>query len=177
MDFRFGLDAARDFRAWFVVLFGIVGARGCGLNAHYQKLANGDVRVECRGPLLPCLQPVADDCAEYGYDVLQAEERRETTGAPPEQQQFVRSEATVRCRKAKLLFGHDPNAPLASTSASAPALPAAPPRCVPGVSQACATPTCPGAQVCVADGTHFGACECAPSAAPSASSAPAPGTM
>jgi hypothetical protein len=171
MHLRIGLDSARDVRAWLVVSVA-VAAHGCGLNAHYQKLANGELRVECRGPLLACLQPAADACAEYGYEVVRAEERRVTTGAQPEQEQFVRSEAIVRCRKATPLLGHDPNAHVAS------AAPVAPPnatvaRCVPGASLACTTPTCSGAQVCAADGTHLGPCECAPSAAPSASNAPA----
>jgi hypothetical protein len=170
MDLRPGLDAARDVRAWCVLLFGLAAARGCGLDAHYQRLANGDLSVQCRGPLLPCLQPAADACAEYGYDVVHAEERRETTGAQPEQQQFVRSAATVRCRGAKPLMGSERSLPLASASPPAPAPSASVPRCVPGASLACATPTCSGAQVCAADGTRFGPCECAPAAAP----APAP---
>ena len=122
------------------------------------------------------LQPAADACAEHGYDVVHAEERRETTGGSPEQQQFVRSEATVRCRNANPLFhfGHDASAPLASSAAPAPPPPATVSRCVPGASLACATPTCSGAQICAADGTRFGPCECAPPAAPSAS---APDTM
>jgi hypothetical protein len=171
MDPRDGLDAAHDVRSWFVLVFGLVAAHGCGLSASYQKLANGDVRVECRGPLLPCLQPAADACADYGYDVVVAEERRVTTGSPPEQQQFVRSSATVRCRKAAPLVGGDPNVPPASSTASAPQPSPPAPRCVPGASQACATPTCTGAQVCVADGTRFGPCECPPAPVPSASSA------
>ncbi len=174
MDLRYGLHAARDARAWLVLAYGLAAARGCGLSASYQKLANGDVRVECRGPLLSCLQPAADACAEYGYDVVQAEERRVTTGSPPEEEQFVRSRATVRCRKSTPLVGRDSNVPLASSVAAAPAPSATAPRCVPGASQACATPTCSGAQICAADGTRFDPCECAPAPAPSASNTPAP---
>ncbi len=169
MNFRHGLEAPRDWRAWLVMLFAAGGARGCGLNASYQKLPNGDLRVACNGPLIPCLRPAADTCSDYGYDVVRAEERRETTGSPPEQQTFVRSEATVRCRQAKPLFGHDPNAAVASAAPAA----ATAPRCVPGASLACVTPTCSGAQVCVGDGTRFGPCECAP-ASTSSAAAPSP---
>ncbi|HTQ03632.1 MAG TPA: hypothetical protein VMI54_07235 [Polyangiaceae bacterium] len=161
-------DTARTLAALALAL---VAAAGCALGAHTQKLANGDLEVACNGPLIPCLKPVTDTCTEYGYDIVRAEERHETTGSPPEQQTFVRSEATVRCRHAKPLFGHDPEVPAAS---AAPAPAAGPPRCVPGASQACATPTCSGAQVCVADGTRFGPCECAPPAAPSAANSAAP---
>lgn len=189
MALRFSSPIARERRAWLCIVLGAAAAAACGLNAHYQKLANGDLRVTCRGPLLTCLEPAADACDEYGYDVLSADERHETTGSSPEQETFVRSEATVRCRRATPLFGHDPNQPAAS---AAPSPSAGPPRCVPGSSQACATPTCTGAQICTADGTRFAPCECAPGAqpsgaatsgaapggaAPSASSVAAPGVM
>ena len=149
-----------------------LGACGCAIHPGFERLANGDLRVACNGPLAGCLSPVADACAEHGFDVVTATERRETTGAPTEQANLLHSEATVRCRRAIPLFGHDPNEPTAPrvviVSGSASAMPAAPPRCVPGTSQACAKTTgCSGAQVCVADGTHFGPCECA--AAPAVS--------
>jgi hypothetical protein len=152
----------------FALTAGVVlvafGARGCAaLHPSVEQLANGDFHVACREPLAPCLVPVADRCAEHGFDVIYATERRQTTGAPPEQEMTVRSEATVRCRQAKPLVGPNPNA-----SASAAAAPLGPPRCVPGVSQACATPAgCMGAQVCTEDGKRFGPCVCAPAAAQS----------
>jgi hypothetical protein len=153
-----------------LVLFAF-GARGCAAHPGVERLANGDLYVACPGPLAPCLVPVADRCAENGFDVLQASERRETTGSPPESQQFVHSQATVRCRLPVPVIGRDPNQRLAPPVASA--APAGPPRCVPGLSQACGTQSgCTGAQLCAADGTHFGPCECAPPPAAASSAAP-----
>src|SRR4051812_20316618 len=154
----------------------VFGARGCATHPGYERLANGDLHVACRAPLANCLLPVADACAEHGFDVVTATERHARTGAPTEQADMLHSEATVRCRRAVPLFGHDPNQPMAPpvavavVTASASAALGAPPRCVPGASQACAMTTgCSGAQVCVADGTHFGPCVCA--AGPTASGA------
>jgi hypothetical protein len=160
------------------VTFAAFGSRGCAMHPGFERLANGDLHVACNGPLANCLVPVAERCAEHGFDVVTASEHRETTGSPPEQQEILRSDATVRCRKAVPLLGHDPNKPAAPTVVvvSASAAPAGPPRCVPGSSQGCAmTSGCSGAQVCAVDGTHFGPCECAPAAASSASAAAADG--
>jgi hypothetical protein len=173
-------EGARDWRAWLLVAFGVLGAHGCGVHAGYQRLANGNLHVECSFPLLRCLKPAVDACP-IGYDVVFAKERREITGSPPEQAEFVKSEAIVRCRESSPLFGHDPNQPVGPALAPAHVAMATPPRCVPGTSQACTAPSCAGAQVCAADGTRFGPCECAsatpsatPNAAPSAASSAAP---
>lgn len=170
--FRAGSELASVIGALLVAL-------GCAVHQGFDRLPNGDLHVACRGALANCLVPVAEHCAEHGYDVVSASEHRAATGSPPEQQEFVRSEATVRCRQGVPLFGRDPNKPQAPSvvvvTASASAAPAGPPRCVPGASQACAMTTgCSGAQVCVADGTHFAPCECAPAAAPPAPSQLAP---
>jgi hypothetical protein len=160
-----GSSAVRG-RALAVALVALA-ARGCATHPGYERLANGDLHVACRAPLANCLLPVADACAEHGFDVVTATERHARTGAPTEPaDDMLHSEATVRCRRAVPLFGHDPNQPVPPpvtvTTASASAAPAGAPRCVPGASQACAMTTgCSGAQVCVADGTHFGPCECA----------------
>jgi hypothetical protein len=145
-------------------------AFGCAVHQGVDRLPNGDLHVACSGSLANCLVRVAEHCPEHGYDVVTGSEHREETGAPPEQQEILRSEATVRCRKSVPLFGRDPNKPSAPSvvvvTASASAAPSGPPRCVPGVSQACTMTTgCSGAQVCVADGSHFGPCECAAAAA------------
>ena len=165
-----------DAAAWprasggvFGVMLVAFGARACAVHQGFERLANGDLHVACNGPLANCLLPVAEHCSEHGFDVVMASEHRDTTGAQPEQAEIVRSEATVRCRQAIPLLGRDPNKPAAPTvvvvATSASAAPSGPPRCVPGSSQACAMTTgCSGAQVCVADGSHFGACECAAAA-------------
>jgi hypothetical protein len=157
-----------------VALLGL-GTRACALHVGVDRLPNGDFHVACKQELAQCLVPLSDQCPDHGYDIVQATERREATGSPPLEQTFVHSEATVHCRAGKPLFGRDPNQPVTPSVASAAA---GPPRCVPGVSQACATPSgCTGAQVCVADGTHFAPCECAPPAvapSPASSAAPAP---
>jgi hypothetical protein len=162
--------AARASRLFFVALLGL-GTRACAPHAGVDRLPNGDFHVLCNRPLAPCLVPLSDSCPDHGFDIVKASERREATGSPPEQQIYVRSEATVRCRSGKPVFGHDPNQPAPAASGAA-----GPPRCVPGVSQACATPSgCSGAQVCAADGTHFAPCECAPpAAATSAAGSPLP---
>jgi hypothetical protein len=166
-DFRGSSTAhARTPARALALALALLGACGCAMHPGFERLANGDLHVACRGPLANCLLPVADACAEYGFDVVAATERHARTGAPTEQADMLHSEATVRCRRAVPLFGKDPNAPVAPRIASvappASARVAAPPRCVPGASQACATTSgCSGAQVCVTDGTHFGPCECA----------------
>lgn len=163
---RSSAPRARALAGALAVALVALAARGCATHPGYQRLANGDLHVACRAPLANCLLPVADACAEHGFDVVTATERHARTGAPTEQADMLHSEATVRCRRAVPLFGHDPNQPVPPpvtvVTASASAAPAGPPRCVPGASQACAMTTgCSGAQVCVADGTHFGPCECA----------------
>ena len=165
ISFRgFGARAGAASSLFFAALFGL-GTRACALHVGVDRLPNGDLHVACKQELAQCLVPLSDQCPDHGYDIVNATERREATGSPPLEQIFVHSEATVHCRSGKPLFGRDPNQPAPAAVASASAA-AAPPRCVPGVSQACATPSgCTGAQVCVSDGTHFAPCACAPSAA------------
>jgi len=166
----------------------LLGAAGCASHSGTERLADGRLRVECDGPLSACLVPASQACSDHGYDVVSAKELHDMEGGSPYSGEFIKSQAIVRCRQAVPLFGRDPNPPLPAVAASgAPAAApvasaAAPPplstapRCVPGVSQACATTAgCTGAQVCARDGASFGACECAapaPSSAPSDAGAP-----
>jgi hypothetical protein len=137
----------------------------CVTSSSMTRLDNGDYRVACGSRLLLCLEPAAKVCGEHGYDVVNAEERRELVGPSPYASEALKSSAVVHCHQPKALFGSEPlaappaarpSATPAAASALAPAL-----RCVPGTSQACATPAgCHGAQLCAADGASFGACVC-----------------
>jgi hypothetical protein len=153
----------------------VLGLVACASDPAFTRLGDGHYRVQCSHRLLQCLEPAAKACSASGYEIVNAEERREVAGPEPLQTEVLKSVAEVRCRQARSLFGGDsePSArPASSASAPAPAS-AAPaiapvatataPRCVPGTSLACGAVTgCSGAQICAADGASFGPCECAP---------------
>ncbi|HEX6277391.1 MAG TPA: hypothetical protein VFZ53_30320 [Polyangiaceae bacterium] len=134
------------------------------------KLPDGSFKLECRKGLADCLTDLTIDiCRDYGYHVVRGEEVVERIGVEPVNSINVSSEAIVRCRSSRALFGGDGAPAVASTKAA----PAAPGGCFPGSTQACLGPgACKGAQTCGADGKSYSACDCG--GAPAAVPAPAP---
>jgi len=110
-------------------------------------------------------------CREQGYTVAEARDTRELLGHEQGQSQVEvrKSEATIYCGKAPRSANPPsselaPPSPVSLATQPAPA-PAPASVCVPGATHACVGPGgCSGGQACSTDGTHFEACDCAPSA-------------
>jgi hypothetical protein len=111
-----------------VVLGAAAVVSSCGPRVAVTKVAERDYRLECRAPLAECLVKLDELCGRYGYDVIDATERRDYSGPSPEGYESVKASATARCRVAKPLIGKDPNEPLpprvAPSAAPPPVAPA-----------------------------------------------------
>lgn len=124
-----------------------------------RRLDDGSVELRCRTGLAECLAHFDDLCIDSAYEVLSAHDERHPVDVQvgSYQRQTRSSDAHVRCGR----FAPPPSAP-------SPAAPAAPAHaCVPGATQTCVgLGACAGGQSCLADGSGFGPCNCAPAAAP-----------
>lgn len=151
-----------------VVVIGCFVFASCAMMRPHaiQVQQDGSYRVACDTTLSSCLAPF-DKCND-GFDVVRATEARQRMGPLPSAE-TVNSEAILRCRRRTPMFGTGPQPPApAAPSTDKAAAPA--PACFPGATHACLGPgACQGAQVCLANGTAFGPCDCgtAPAAAPS----------
>jgi hypothetical protein len=141
------LQRSAPVLGWFCL---VAVAAACNTGRNRARLPDGSYEVKCEGSLATCLLQMEQVCADAGYDVLRASEKRERAGPLELQTEIVRSQGIVRCRKANALLtiqtqppeptpapvateapplpDHAPLPPLhAPPSAAAPAPSAAPP--------------------------------------------------
>jgi len=105
-------------------------ATACALVAPpLSKLPDGSYRVACKEALSSCLKPFETVCGWHGYDVISASEDRRRGDLRDVPELTIASEAQVRCKEGKALFGGEPAAPVR------PATPA-PPLVAPAVAPA-----------------------------------------
>ena len=124
---------------------------------------DGTYRVACDTPLAACLAPF-EKC-HHGFDVVRAREEHHRRGPEPAAE-TVSSEAVLRCRLTTAR-GEDQR-PSGDKAAATTA-------CFPGATQSCLGPgACQGAQICAANGTAFGACDCGSGSAGPAAPPPSP---
>lgn len=139
------------------------------------RLEDGTFRFRCEGSLSQCLTHVEQVCGDATYTVLSAVDLRRYYGPRIGQyeQGHRSSEAVIRCEsRGAPLFGSDeePEAEPKARKQQRPMRPA----CVPGATQHCVgVGACSGGQVCLADGTGFGPCQCASAPEPADAGAPA----
>ena len=132
-------------------------------------------RIRCEARLAECLLRVDSLCGEQSYDVIEARDERHRLGPKlgDAQSEFRRSSALVECRSDNpVLFGNDAEKqpetpteklvlPARGDAASAQGDAQKSTLCTPGSTQVCVGPAaCRGGQVCLADGSAFGPCDC-----------------
>src|SRR5688572_30890912 len=78
-------------------------ASACSSGSRRLLLPDGSYELKCEGPLSTCLMQMEKTCADNGYEVLRATEKRERVGPMEMQTDIVRSEGIVRCRNSNAL--------------------------------------------------------------------------
>jgi hypothetical protein len=141
----------------------LVLAAACASGSRRLLLADGSYELKCEGALSTCLMQMEKTCADNGYDVVRATEKRERVGPIDLGTEIVRSDAVVRCRKATTIFSVEaaPPPPVPAATDAPPPLPHAP---LPALSAAPAPSATPPASAVPAPA--------APAPAPPASVAP-----
>jgi hypothetical protein len=93
-----------------------------------ERLPDGSYRTSCSIPLTKCLETFETICESHGYDVISASESRNRPDLREIPDVQVASEAHVRCKQGKPLFGSSDGNP-APSQADPPA--PAPPETAP----------------------------------------------
>jgi hypothetical protein len=157
---------------------------GCGGTVRDTVLPEDGHIVTCDKGLRDCVGRAEKICGEKGFTIASGYNAGHVLGGSTSayRKLVYQGELTFYCGNREIPKDcsapeQDPNAVVQlSSAASAPAEPAALPAkaCVPGATQQCVgAAACVGGQVCVADGSGFGPCDCgvAPAAAPAAPAA------
>jgi hypothetical protein len=161
-----------------ITLLGLLTLSACSAASAQgmREVSDGTWEIDC-GSLGRCAEQAERACRNRGYDIIGGYDRSEVYGHEAGESQVAvkRSQLVVVCRAA------NGDSRVSSTSAP-PALPPPSARapaptgkllCTPGTTQRCVGKgACDGGQSCLADGSGFGACECADPAPAPASSAP-----
>jgi rhamnogalacturonyl hydrolase YesR len=93
----------------------------CSLAARRpERLPDGSYRTSCAIPLTKCLETFETICESHGYEVISASETRDRPDLREIPDVKVASEAHVRCKESKPLFGYFGGNP-APSQAQAPA--------------------------------------------------------
>jgi len=125
-------------RPALVVLVAIAATACATFAPPMSKLPDGSYRVACKAALSSCLKPFETVCGWHGYDVISASEDRRPGDLRDVPELTIASEAQVRCKEGKALFGREPAAP-APPAASAP--PPVAPAVAPAASERPPAPT------------------------------------
>ncbi|MBN2193098.1 MAG: hypothetical protein JW751_09805 [Polyangiaceae bacterium] len=168
------------------LFFAVAGCAGSQPRA--QELPDGTLQLTCGSELSDCVRRAEEYCGDVAAEVLHGSTRdagvgnggatSEGTAGTIAEVQFVCGRGLrilpERLLPSKRRRGTQPP-PTAAPAAPPPAAPAAPPppaspvparACVPGATQECVgLGACRGGQACMADGSGFAPCECAPAAA------------
>jgi hypothetical protein len=157
-----------------LVLTSVVILGGCA-KAGVTTMPNGDHRIVCERGMKVCITRADKVCGDDGYTIVSGTTKKHLLGGEGSsyREMAENAELIVSCG--------DPPPPAEEetkyvalpprTDQPAPAYAA----CIPGASQLCVGPAaCQGGQVCLADGSGFGACDCGSSAPAAPGAAPAP---
>ena len=132
------LAMARGWMAALTLLFACAAS-----SVERQRLADGSWQLTCSLPMDACVREIEKVCKDKRYSILRGKSEIRRKDMP-----YVTEYHTSR-----LAFVCD--------EGEAPAMAA----CAPGATQYCLGPgACAGAQVCSADGSGFGPCDCGPRA-------------
>ena len=154
-----------------ILLLSILGV-GCG-KANVTPLPTGGTRIVCERGMKLCVSRADKLCGDDGYTILSGATNKHLLGGSSSsyREMAESAELTVQCGSAPPPAAEEVKyVPLPPrTDDPAPASAAA---CVPGATQVCVGPgACQGGQVCAANGSGFGPCDCGGA---SAGAAPAP---
>jgi len=137
-----------------------------------RRLNDGSLSVTCRLSMADCMQRVQDECEQQRFRILEGSSETRLSDVPPYERAYHTSQLRLMCgNDTKALFDFGSKKP---DGATPPPPRPAPASCSRGQTRECVGPgACKGGQVCLPDGTGFGACDCgpAPSTAAAASSA------
>jgi hypothetical protein len=74
-------------------------AVACASGSRRLRLADGSYELKCDHALSKCLMEIEQTCADSGYEILRAAEKRGRVGPLELSTEIVTSEAVVRCRR------------------------------------------------------------------------------
>ena len=137
------------------------------------RLPHGGYRISCEKGMEDCVSRAEKLCSGKGYTILAGQNETEQLGGASSNYQTVKfvGELEIVCGRAQVAA---PECKPISTEETvhqvgepapvAPVLPAPPSAtraCVPGSTQTCVgAGACAGGQVCLTDGSGYGACDC-----------------
>lgn len=151
---------------------------GCG-QVRVASAPGGKLHITCTKGMKDCVTRASRLCEGEGYQVLSGQSRSKILGgaSSPYRKVAEMAELDVQCGTERPTEKHDIVFKLPKREDSAPAsLAPGATMCVPGATQGCIGPGgCTGGQVCLKDGSGYGACDCGPAAStPPASGAATP---
>ena len=147
------------------VLLLILAVSACA-SSQTKRRVDGTYAINCRSQKA-CLDHAANLCGDGGYNIVGGRHNQKKYGVPGNEKVVGRDEIFIRCTKDKLDDAPDPAAgswklerndggmtPSSKKEAGRQA-------CRPGETQRCVgAGACDGGQVCLTDGSGFGACDC-----------------
>ena len=104
----------------------VCGIAACALVGHQpQRLPDGSYHASCNASLTSCLEPFERICDRQGYDVIAASESRRHDDLPELNNVTITSDAVVRCKVVRPLFGggSPPSPPAPAPPAPTPPTP------------------------------------------------------
>lgn len=156
-----------------------VASVGCG-KANVTRLPTGGTRIVCERGMKLCVSRADKLCGDDGYTILSGGTKKHLLGGSSSsyREMAERAELTVQCGSAPPPEAEEVKYVPLPPRSDEPAPPVQAGACVPGATQLCVGPgACQGGQVCAADGSGFGPCDCGGSPSSGAAAAqpsPAP---
>jgi len=157
----------------------LIFASGCS-STKTAVAPGGGHRVTCTSGMKDCVSRASKICGEDGYTIMSGVSMRKVLGGPNSSYKAVTEGGQIEIR-CGLVEPEEParyELPERSDeeeveSAASPA-PAPASACVPGSSIQCVGPgACGGGQICLEDGSGYGACDCGEAATAPTTSEPA----
>lgn len=144
----------------------------CG-SVNTSRLPHGGFRISCEKGMEDCVSRADKLCSGKGYTILGGQNETEQLGGASSNYQTVKfvGELEIVCGKVEVaapackpISTEETVHRVGEPAPVAPVLPAPPTTtraCVPGSTQTCVgAAACAGGQVCLADGSGYGACDC-----------------
>jgi hypothetical protein len=140
-----------------------------------QKLADGSYRIQCGLSMDECIRRAQGTCQHQRYRILEGTSETRLRDAPPFEQTYHTSRLHLKCTDGDdVLLAIDKKDDVAAEEKKGEVTAPKPAKvCTTGETRSCVgAGDCKGGQACLPDGSGFGSCDCAASAAP-AEAAPA----
>ncbi len=165
----------------------LLPALGC-TRVEAARAPDGAYVLSCERGMSACVNQAAKICGDDGYTILGGVSSNHLLGGSSSSYRAVAesAELSVRCgievpeknREGIYELPERTDDPVPPTSEPASKVPPAPRVCTPGATQKCVgSGACDGGQICVADGSGFGSCDCGGNQAESAPSSSESGSQ